>query len=216
MVEISPESDAHMITTSGHLSQFPASTADHLAHYRHRIFIERLCWQLPCSDGLEVDQFDRADTIYVLARDEAGAIHGCARLLPTLRPYLLEQLFPDLLDGRPAPHSPKIWELSRFASSSPSVTRSLLAATVERAAREGAQRLLTISPLGVERLLRRMGVHAQRAGAPVSMKGKKIFACWIEIDALTCFALRLDYRATLLHQQSSEPGDLHEREHCGA
>jgi acyl homoserine lactone synthase len=210
------KTEAIMIITSGLLSQFPSSTANALAHYRHRVFIERLCWQLPCSDGLESDQFDRADTLYVLARDDAGAIHGCARLLPTVRPYLLGTVFPELLDGLPAPVSPRVWEISRFASSSPSVTRSLLAATVERAAREGATRLLTMSPLGVERLLRRMGVHAQRAGAPVLMQGKKVFACSIEIDAQTCFALELDYRATLRDNASSEAIELHEGEICDA
>ena len=187
-----------MITLSGLLNQFPADAARAMARYRHRIFIERLGWPLACPDGIESDEFDRPNTVYVLARDDAGNIRGCARLLPTTDAYLLSEIFPDLLDGAPAPRSSAIWEISRFASSDPELTRSLLAATIARAASEGARQLLTVSPLGVERLLRRMGVHAHRAGAPVRIHGKSVFACLIEIDAQTCTALLLAEHATLM------------------
>src|SRR5215469_16040477 len=89
-----------------------------LAHYRHRIFVEQLGWKLPSADeGFERDQYDRDDTVYVVAHDDSGSICGCARLLPTTRPYLLQELFPFLLaDGVAPPESPLVWELSRFAS----------------------------------------------------------------------------------------------------
>ncbi len=171
-----------------------------VAQYRHKIFIERLGWQLPVKDGLERDQFDRPDTIYVVARNETGSICGCARLLPTTRPYLLGEIFPQLMNGLAVPNSHEIWELSRFAAADVSDTQispqgasqqsqNLLAAAVATAAAQGATRLITVSPLGVERLLHRMGVHAHRAGPPIFVDGKPIFACWIEIDAQTCKAL---------------------------
>ncbi len=171
-----------------------------VAQYRHKIFIERLGWQLPVKDGLERDQFDRPDTIYVVARNETGSICGCARLLPTTKPYLLGEVFPQLMNGLPVPSSREIWELSRFAAADVSDTaispqgasqqsQNLLAAAVATAAEQGATRLITVSPLGVERLLQRMGVHAHRAGPPIFVDGKPIFACWIEIDAQTCKAL---------------------------
>ncbi|MBI3229767.1 MAG: GNAT family N-acetyltransferase [Burkholderiales bacterium] len=171
-----------------------------VAAYRHKIFIERLGWQLPVKDGLERDQFDRPDTIYVVVRNDTGSICGCARLLPTLRPYLLGEVFPQLMNGLPVPASSEIWELSRFAAADISEcaispqeaaqqSRQLLAAAVVTAAKQGATRLITVSPLGVERLLHRMGVHAHRAGPPIFVDGKPIFACWIEIDAQTTKAL---------------------------
>jgi acyl homoserine lactone synthase len=65
-----------------------------LAHYRHQIFVEHLGWSLPMADAcVERDQYDRDDTVYVIAQDEAASICGCARLLPTTRPYLLKELF---------------------------------------------------------------------------------------------------------------------------
>lgn len=173
-----------------------------VAAYRHKIFIERLGWQLPVQGGLERDQFDHADTIYVVARSDEGNICGCARLLPTTHPYLLGEVFPQLMNGAPPPCAHDVWELSRFAvadlkadttgsEQQAKASRELLAAVVSVVMQRGVQRLITVSPLGVERLLQRMGVHAHRAGPPLLVDGKPIFACWIEIDAQTCEALHL-------------------------
>ncbi len=176
-------------TMSGRLSEFPSGLATAMARYRHQIFIERLGWPLTTHHGAERDQFDRPDTLYVLALDAEGKLCGCARLLPTSRPYLLGVIFPQMAEEQPLPCSSTIWEISRFACTSASATHSLLAATVARAAAEGAIRLMTISPIGVERLLQRMKVRTQRAGKPVHSEGKTIVACWIEIDAQTRAAL---------------------------
>jgi acyl homoserine lactone synthase len=166
-----------------------------LAAYRYEVFVERLKWDLQTPDALERDQFDRPDTVYVATRDDEGAIIGCARLLPTVKPYLLAEVFPELLNGAPAPCSADVWELSRFAAvdlKSPSSvsqgrmsaegTFELLDAAMKCAASYGAKRLITTSPLGIERLLRRMGVNAHRAGPPMVVHGHPLFACWIEIE----------------------------------
>lgn len=165
-----------------------------LARYRHRVFVEMMGWELQCRDGLEFDQFDRPDTRYVVSRDEDDRINGCARLLPTTGPYLLGEVFPQLLNGLQPPSSPDVWELSRFAAvdlanagASPLSTASspiaigLLTAALEAAAQEGATRVITVSPLGIERLLRRAGFRAHRAGAPVLVDGHALFACWIPV-----------------------------------
>ncbi|UUZ50691.1 hypothetical protein LP420_13640 [Massilia sp. B-10] len=73
-------------------------------------------WDLKTSDGLELDQFDRPDTLYMVSQDELGQVNGCARLLPTSQPYLLGEVFPELMNGLPVPCSPDVWELSRFAA----------------------------------------------------------------------------------------------------
>jgi acyl homoserine lactone synthase len=165
-----------------------------LARFRHRVFVEMLGWELQARDGLELDQFDRADTVYVAARSEHGGVVGIARLLPTTRPYLLRDVFPQLLHGQPLPATPSVWELSRFAAvdfdaartapvaqvSSP-VAVGLLRESMRVAAGLGADRLITVSPLGVERLLRKAGFRAHRAGPPVIVDGHPVFACWIEL-----------------------------------
>ena len=166
-----------------------------VAHYRHKIFVERLGWPLRTKDGAELDQFDRPDTIYVIAQDDEGQVIGCARLLPTLRSYLLSEVFPQLLNGMEPPRSTDVWELSRFSAvdlngplhnvrhqfSSTTAVR-LLEKSLDCAASFGAKRLITVSPLGVERLLNRAGFNAHRAGPPMVIDGDPFFACWIEID----------------------------------
>jgi N-acyl-L-homoserine lactone synthetase len=182
-----------MRVISGAPEGLPAGLYSKLAQYRHRVFVERLGWDLRTQDGTELDQFDRSDTVYVVAQDDHGRVFGCARLLPTTRPYLLGDVFPHLLNGLPPPSSPEVWELSRFAAvdfnsrstsaagqfSSP-IAVKLLQESIACAATHGAERLITVSPLGVERLLRRAGFDPHRAGPPMVIEGHPIFACWIE------------------------------------
>ncbi len=41
-----------------------------LARYRCQVFVEKLGWKLTTQEGLEFDQFDRPDTLYVVARND--------------------------------------------------------------------------------------------------------------------------------------------------
>ncbi|MFC3110466.1 acyl-homoserine-lactone synthase [Undibacterium arcticum] len=166
-----------------------------ISSYRHKVFVDTLGWQLQTQNGLELDQFDRPDTLYVATQDDEGQVNGCARLLPTDRPYLLGEVFPELMNGLVPPCTPDVWELSRFAAmdfnnrtssalgqfSSPVAVR-LLQESIACAATHGAKRLITVSPIGIERLLRKAGFHAHRAGPPMVIGGHPIFACWIELE----------------------------------
>ena len=165
-----------------------------IGEYRKKVFVETLGWDLKTRDGMELDQFDRPDTLYMVSQDAHGIVNGCARLLPTDRPYLLGEVFPQLMQGQPIPCSPDIWELSRFAAVdfnarggsalaqfSSGIAVQLLKLAIACAAEQGAKRLITVSPIGIERLLRHTGVHAHRAGPPAIVDGHPIFACWIEV-----------------------------------
>jgi acyl homoserine lactone synthase len=182
--------------------QLPDDVDSALAQYRHQVFVEQLGWDLPFADGrFERDQYDRQDTVYVVARDASNTICGCARLLPTTRPYLLRDVFPFLLaPDMPAPEADDIWELSRFAASPDAAgdesaswaVRPMLASVVECAARLGARQLIGVTFASMERLFRRIGVHAHRAGPPQRIDGRMVVACWIDIDEQTLDALGLN------------------------
>lgn len=192
-----------MSVVTGSASQLPPGLEVALAAYRHRVFVDALQWQLPTEGGLERDQFDRGDTLYVVASDLKGEVCGCARLLPTTRAYLLDDVFPELMNGFAIPHASDVWELSRFSTmpveGSPSMTReearvrfcTLFAAVAEVAIAHGATRLITVTALGVERILRSVGIHAHRAGAPRLVDGKPTLAMWVELDDQTRRALQL-------------------------
>lgn len=179
---------------TGRLNALEPGIMNALGRYRHKVFIEKLGWNLACEHGMELDQFDHADTLYVIARNTSGDVVGSAHLLPTDRPYLLGEVFPQLMGGAAAPCDPLVWELSRFAATdffaatgnalsqfSSTIVDDLLDAVMAEAASHGVQRLITVSPLGIERLLRRRGFEARRAAPPQIIDGKPIFACWIEV-----------------------------------
>ncbi|VTU40817.1 Isovaleryl-homoserine lactone synthase [Variovorax sp. PBS-H4] len=179
--------------TTGTSHDLPEEVLVGLARYRHKVFVETLGWDLSTQAGLELDQFDRPDTLYVAARDK-GRYIGVARLLPTVRPYLLGEVFPQLMGDAPPPQSAEVWELSRFAAidfhsnvlsgpfSSPT-TVGLLKAVQSCALRHGASRLITtLSSPGIERLLQKLGFLAYRAGPPQIINGHPLFACWIELN----------------------------------
>jgi hypothetical protein len=95
--DLHPEDRAHAGRTN---MRFIAGSSDGLspevfrghAQYRYKVFVEKLGCKLKARDGLEFDEFDRPDTLYVVAQDDDGAVIGTAHLLPTTRPYLLAEL----------------------------------------------------------------------------------------------------------------------------
>lgn len=181
-----------------------ASELKSIYRYRHAVFVDRLQWDLPgAHDNLEIDQFDRPDTIHVVARDLSGALCGYARLLPTTKPYLLGEIFPTLMDGH-LPCDDDIWEMSRFAATKMNhgaqtktgefdlwVGREVLKACVRCAVNNGISKFAAVTPLAMEKLLKRVGVTTKRAGVPTRLSGHLLYACWIEIDEKTLTSLDL-------------------------
>jgi acyl homoserine lactone synthase len=177
--------------TTGTPSVLPPALMADMARYRHKVFVGKLGWQLQCKDELEYDEFDRDDTVYVVAQDDNDDVVGTARLLPTMRPYLLAKVFPRLWGNGQLPSSPEIWELSRFAaidfssassnsiraSSSRAADLMRIAASVAKS--RGAKELISISPVAIERLLRTNGFTAHRAGTPQLVDGHPLVACLI-------------------------------------
>ncbi|MBS0449832.1 MAG: GNAT family N-acetyltransferase [Proteobacteria bacterium] len=183
-----------MEVLAGRPHELTPQLLESVERYRYKVFVEMLGWQLDTPPGLERDQFDHSGTLYLAARDSEHNVIGTARLLPTTQSYLLGDVFPQLMGGAEPPKDPLVWELSRFAAvdfsatgtgamgqfSSP-VAVGLLEKAIEVAAAQGAQRLITVSPLGIERLLRREGFRAHRAAPPQIIDGHPIFACWIDV-----------------------------------
>jgi acyl homoserine lactone synthase len=192
----------------------PAGLYQELSAYRRKVFVDRLGWDLRCAAGGEQDQFDRDDTVYLVARDDDDVI-GCGRLLPSTAPYLLQEVFPELLNGLEPPRSHTVWELSRFAVGGVGkaevardkylATRMLLRA-LEHCQRQGVEQLLAVTTGAVERLMLRAGVDLQRLGPPALIDGQPVFAfvIWVNehsIAALTVFEDAVTWRS----QHASPP-----------
>lgn len=99
-------------------------TAENRVHHQdellemHRqrkvVFVDRLRWPLTVSDDLEIDDYDSADSIYLLSLDPAArTLLASLRLLPTTGRHLMSDRFGHLCD-QGVPRGPAIWEASRF------------------------------------------------------------------------------------------------------
>ncbi|TDI60404.1 MAG: GNAT family N-acetyltransferase [Alphaproteobacteria bacterium] len=81
---------------------------------RYRVFVEILGWELPDVDHkrrLEIDQFDRADTVYLIVMKQ-GNVVSASRMIPTTTPNMMSEVFPDLCQNG-VPRDAGTWEWSR-------------------------------------------------------------------------------------------------------
>ena len=181
---------------NGSLNQ---QAAEEMYRLRHEVFHDRLGWEVTSDHGMEHDEFDHANPVYVLARGDENEVLGCWRLLPTTGPNMLKDTFPQLLHGQPAPQQPDVWELSRFAVVVPKyesagfgfsdIPIQMMQTIVRFAQLNGIKRYVTVTTVAVERLMNKLGLNVSRLGAPIKIGRVLTVACFIEIDAITEFAV---------------------------
>lgn len=179
---------------AGRFNELSAKFRWRLARYRYQVFIEHLGWELETPPDMDVDQFDHERAHYVVVERADGSIQGCARLLPTTQPYLLGEVFSPLLDGHAAPSRPDVWELSRFATfdpDNPAAAQSragedfaigFLRKVMAYAQTFGVRELVSVSPVGVGRLLRRGGIRFELLAPPRVLENRALAACRIPIQ----------------------------------
>ena len=122
------------LITADYYGQFVDDLSE-MYRLRHRVFKERLDWDVQISGDMEIDEFDALHPAYLIQRASDNRVQGCVRLLPSTGSTMVRDTFPILLDGSPAPTSPTIWESGRFAldlrPDTPKTTRGLATATHE-------------------------------------------------------------------------------------
>jgi acyl homoserine lactone synthase len=163
---------------------------------RAKVFKGRLGWEVPVLSGMEIDGYDALEPLYMMMREQGGALRGCWRVLPTEGPYMLKDSFPELLDGGAAPSDPRIWELSRFAIETEGcgafgfseITMESIAAIIRYGHSAGLTRYVTVTTTGIERMLRRAGVVTRRLGQPRKVGIETAVALFVEIEP-TCQVL---------------------------
>ncbi|MGW1419898.1 acyl-homoserine-lactone synthase [Bradyrhizobium manausense] len=160
---------------------------------RHRVFKERLGWEVHTSGDMEIDNFDALHPAYLVQLASDGRVQGCVRLLPSAGPTMLRDTFPELLAGHKAPSSCSIWESSRFAlditTDAPKGAQNIARATYELFAgmiEFGLSRrlsdIVTVTDARMERILRRAGWPLRRLGNPCSLGNTLAIAGYLEIS----------------------------------
>ena len=163
--------------------------------FRHKVFHDRLGWEVNSRNGMEIDVFDKLEPFYIVAKDGHRRVEGCWRLLPTTGPYMLKDTFPQLLRGEAAPEVGNIWELSRFAvdSSEPGdlaqgnmrmLTFEMIRSVVDFAESRGIRHFVTVTSVAMERMMKQAGICFRRFGDGKAERVGKVLtvACWVDID----------------------------------
>ena len=81
---------------------------------RYRAFIARQNYNVSSVRNMEYDFYDTPAAYYAIWKDAAGLVRGCTRLAPTERPFMIRELWPELVTADALNGSPVIWEASRF------------------------------------------------------------------------------------------------------
>ena len=174
---------------------------------RKRVFVDLLKWDVPVlDDRYEVDQFDDAQAHYLIVGREDGRHAASCRLLETTRPHILDSLFPELC-AVPAPHGPKVREITRFcldpACSAPvrrEARNVLVSALVEHALTQGIEFYTGVAELAWLQQILAFGWRCRPLGPPRIVGGRTLGALAIAITPQTPELLAANgiYRATAL------------------
>ncbi|HEY4112846.1 MAG TPA: acyl-homoserine-lactone synthase [Rhizomicrobium sp.] len=144
---------------------------------RHRVFVDRLGWKaLQKADGRELDEFDNSDAIYLLVTDGARVV-GCHRIIPTVKPHLISEVFSDFCDVRGVQRGPGIVECGRTCIDEERLTRAeariarhvLMTGVMEFCLRAGATGFTGINPISVMSRYLRIGWNIRPLGIPRRM-----------------------------------------------
>ncbi|MCZ4279479.1 GNAT family N-acetyltransferase [Kiloniella laminariae] len=183
---------------------------------RYRVFCERLGW-VPGENQMERDSYDDQSPTYLIKQEGDGTVSACVRLLPSMGANMLRDTFPALLSGRACPASQDIMESSRFSVDTALLrsrgeaelsrtTYELFLAMIEFGLSRGLSKIITVTDLRMERLVKRANWPYERLGEPQrQIDGQKeikavAIAGEISVDALLAVREKAEFWEPVLFQ----------------
>jgi acyl homoserine lactone synthase len=170
---------------------------------RKRVFKDRLGWNVSVTPGgLEVDDFDLPEAVYLLAVSDDGRVIGNWRLLPSTGPTMIRKVWPQFLDSIDMPRSPLVWEASRFAVSSSDeqsakgmaqtnlATQELFCGLTELCLLCDIREIFTMYDLRIARLLKRLDCNPHRLSSRVEIDGHTSYVGCFKTDETMLTRLR--------------------------
>lgn len=172
-------------------------------HDRKRVFVDLLKWDIPVlEEKYEIDQFDDANAIYLVVTDSAREVHlGSVRLLPSVRPHILGDIFPQLCSGT-VPRGDDVWEITRLCISPDvismrqgmQVRRQLAIGLTEFALLHGIERYTLVSTAAHLPQLLAIGWDCEPLGLPTQVGDQLLCATQINVTPATLAYLRQSTR----------------------
>lgn len=181
-----------MLHVRNHCSAAPEGVLKAMFAARKSVFIDLLKWDLPVLAGaFEIDRFDDEAARYLILTDRDERHLGSARLLPTVRPHILDSYYAELCDA-PPPRGPHIYEVTRFcldrrlrAAARREVRDTLVRALADHAVAHGIETYTAIAETAWLQQILAFGWHCRPLGLPRCIGGQMLGALRIDIDAAT-------------------------------
>ena len=186
---------------SGHDVQRYPALMEQVYRLRHQVFVNELGWSdIAKADGLERDQFDRPDAVHQICVRE-GKVAGYQRMLPTVKPHLLSDVYPELCEGS-LPRGLDTYEMTRYCVAPgyregrrgvSSVGSELIVGGVEWALACGVKKVIVeTETIWVLRWLQ-MKFLVRPLGFETQIGNQRIVAALLEFNRTTLQAIR-EYR----------------------
>lgn len=165
---------------------------------RKIVLMDRLGWDLESPDGLhEIDRYDGDDTLYLIVHQrETGRHLGSVRLLPSMGPHLLGDVFPHLCADA-VPMGPDVAEITRLVTApglsraeALQVRRQMSIALFEHALSAGITRYTMVTHLPWLPSLLSIGWDAEPLGMPHGEGVDAVAAMQIFVNVETLARLR--------------------------
>ena len=121
--------------------EFHRQDLDDMYRLRHKVFYEKLKWDVKSVNGMERDEYDEKHAHYIIYKDEQGVVRGCIRLIEMTNPCMFDGPFKFLFSDLKEFKRPRYWEISRLGVDcrfdeaytprmSSHITASIFAATI--------------------------------------------------------------------------------------
>lgn len=174
------------------------SELNQMFELRKQVFVDTYKWDLTCTDGKEIDQFDTPEAYYLIERcSENGDVIGSVRFLPTTTPHLMSEIFPHLC-AHDRPEGPDVWEISRLFCSPlvqdrvmrDLVRRRLALSMIEFSLLFGISKLILVTHMFTLNQLVSCPWDVYPLGMPVGKGANQIAAMGMNITPSTLIAMR--------------------------
>ncbi len=175
---------------------------DAMHRLRKQVFHDRLRWDVPVQGDWEIDHFDRENPLYILSIDNYGQLQGSLRLLPTVGPNMLRDVFADITSECGPVENPFVWESSRFcirfsgerdqreSTLISKATVELIAGMGEVGLLAGLDHIVTVYDAFLRRIIRQTGCVESLVGRPVRFGRVQTYAGLFDIDPVQLDAFK--------------------------
>jgi acyl homoserine lactone synthase len=145
-------------------NKIPKGIKESILKLRYDVFVTELKWHggLNIYGNSEMDQYDTFNATYLYSIDENNEVNATCRLIPTTKPYMLNEIYPHSISNIQIPCTDKIWEISRFCASvdlrhktKNKITALIVAAIIEFGLKNNIQNYIALATDSILPVIRR-------------------------------------------------------------